>query len=99
MHHVTFYNQLVDLGPLSSHLVFLSSLSHHGGIAYIPRFVLHRNFQNFDHTKKRDNMAGVKVKRDWITIPDDFEGYSLDLFNIPSHYRNTLENGQWIFWG
>jgi len=35
-------------------------------------------------------MAGVK--RDWVIIPDDFEGYSLDLFSIPSHYKNTLEN-------
>jgi len=34
----------------------------------------------------------TESKKDWVTIPDDFSGYSLDLFNIPSHYRNTLEN-------
>jgi len=29
--------------------------------------------------------------KDFISVPDDFQGYSLDLFNIPSHYKKTLE--------
>jgi len=31
-------------------------------------------------------------KKDWLVIPDDFNGYSLDLFNIPTHYKKTLES-------
>ena len=30
----------------------------------------------------------------WITIPDDFSGHSLDLFNIPPQYKETIESGK-----
>jgi len=31
-------------------------------------------------------------KSDWVIVPDDFPGYSLNLFNIPTHYKKTIEN-------
>ena len=41
-------------------------------------------------THKKETMANQST--DWITISDEFQGYSLDLFNIPKHYKNTLES-------
>ena len=35
-------------------------------------------------------------KSDWVIVPDDFPGYSLNLFNIPTHYKKTIENGKFL---
>jgi len=41
-------------------------------------------------TLNKETMANQST--DWITISDEFQGYSLDLFNIPKHYKDTLES-------
>ena len=35
-------------------------------------------------------------KSDWVIVPDDFPGYSMNLFNIPTHYKKTIENGKFL---
>ena len=38
---------------------------------------------------KKENMLSLNLSR-CINIPDDFEGYSKDVFCIPKHYEDSL---------
>jgi len=40
-------------------------------------------------TAKKENMSSLNLSR-CINIPDDFEGYSKDVFCIPKHYEDSL---------
>ena len=42
------------------------------------------------------NVQMADQKSDWVIVPDDFPGYSLNLFSIPTHYKKTIENGKFL---
>ena len=48
-----------------------------------------RQFDLFQATAKKENMSSLNLSR-CINIPDDFEGYSKDVFCIPKHYEDSL---------